>query len=686
MVLLLLLLLTPVPQGGALETALARSSELDEAGKPGQARAILLAAVQDPEARGEVLAHFGPLMDQLAYLAFQEKNPDPQPGDLLEGDVVKWKARSGQIKVRWKAPPSGTLPSADFLVSEDGDHLFPVVVEDGFKMRIEGNWTGNPTPVSILAGCDEGMEDGWRITGGFHLTESSPTLLMPRRLERFGSSFEMLHQDTKKLEEPDGDWVYSLECRRGKFIFRVGNKRIGTFETRFPDKVPGLLGFRAPGATEIELEAKVDLDDWKRFQKSVLSSRLGRFRTLEYDPTDDLPPWFREMSVQAAAALPMREVPGPLAEAAPDAASEYTQACALGKDLSWKACLEKATHSRGALDFGPLHSLHAEAAYRIGRYEDALKDIGEKMEAWPVDAGRTWAALAGWRFGPRERLKILDRAVADGGVSPDILTTRRRIQLALEGPKGEESSLHQSSSAYVLSTATPEKAAKLGKLVEDQIRHLTKTAAYSVPAREPATVLHFMSEVEADGFLGGMGLEKGTRGYLSELRLLVVVGDPAWSRFRPRVLGPLFPWYMETRYDLRAIPAWVMEGFTTMVAATSFDDSGNAFSPVARAAIKDMVSNPIGLRRPPAELAGLPSSFWGEEADAIDRAEAYLLVHFLWTHESHDVNGFFRNLFTFLSRGLAPETAYNQALGTLDLEALEDEVKLHRRHLIETYL
>ena len=174
-----------------------------------------------------------------------------------------------------------------------------------------------------------------------------------------------------------------------------------------------------------------------------------------------------------------------------------------------------------------------------------------------MDAGRTWATLAGWRFGPRERLKILDRAVAAGGVSPDILTTRRRIQLALEGPKGEESSLHQSSSAYVLSTATPEKAAKLGKLVEDQIRHLTETAAYSVQAREPATVLHFMSEVEADGFLGGLGLEKGTRGYLSELRLLVVVGDPAWSRFRPRVLGPLFPWYMETRYALRAIPAWV---------------------------------------------------------------------------------------------------------------------------------
>ena len=47
---------------------------------------------------------------------------------------------------------------------------------------------------------------------------------------------------------------------------------------------------------------------------------------------------------------------------------------------------------------------------------------------------------------------------------------------------------------------------------------------------------------------------------------------------------------MDTRYDLRAIPAWVMEGFTTMVAVTSFDDSGNAFSPVAKAAVKDMVS------------------------------------------------------------------------------------------------
>mgnify|MGYP004193671033 CR=1 FL=1 len=49
-------------------------------------------------------------------------------------------------------------------------------------------------------------------------------------------------------------------------------------------------------------------------------------------------------------------------------------------------------------------------------------------------------------------------------------------------------------------------------------------------------------EVEADGFLGGLGIEKGTRGYLPELRLLVVVGDPGWSRFQPRILGPLFPW------------------------------------------------------------------------------------------------------------------------------------------------
>jgi len=61
-------------------------------------------------------------------------------------------------------------------------------------------------------------------------------------------------------------------------------------------------------------------------------------------------------------------------------------------------------------------------------------------------------------------------------------------------------------------------------------------------------------------------------------------------------------------------------------------------------------------------------------------------VHFLWTHESYEINGFFRNLFTFLSRGLAADSAYNQALGTLNLEALEEDVKLHRRHLIETYL
>ena len=681
----LLLLLTPPLQEADLKSTIAQSIELAEAGKPSEAKTSLLAAIESPEMREQVLENYGALIDQLALLAFQEKYPDPQPNDFLSGEVLRWKARTGQIKVRWEAN-GDAFPTDDFLVSDNGDYLFPVPVRDGFKIRIKGLWEKNPTPLSILAGCNGEINNGWRFTGGFHQTKSSPALLMPQRLERFGSAFEMLHQNTKKLEEPEGEWAYSLENRRDKFTFRVGNKRIGTFETRFPNKIHGLVGFRAPGVDEVEIEAKVDIEEWKKFQSAALGSRLGKFRTHEYNPIEVLPLWFREMQEEASLSTPMRAIPNSISNVPQEAASAYQEACTLAQEKSWKDCLAKATQARGALDFGPLHAIHAEAAYRIGRYEDSLRDLAEKMASWPIDAGRTWAFLAGLRFGPRERLKILNRVVAAGGVASDILIPRRRLELALSGPKGAETSKYQSANAYILSSGTPEAAAKLGELVENQIRYLSKEVAYSVQAREPATVLHFMSEVEADGFLGSMGLESGLRGYLPALRIIVAVGDPNWSRFQPRILGPLLPWYLETRYDLRNIPPWVIEGFTTLISTTNFDDAGNAFTVVSKAAVADMARNPIGLRRTPAELASLPRSFWAENANAVDKGEAYLLVHFLWTHESYEINGFFRNLFTFLSRGLAADSAYNQALGTLNLEALEEDVKLHRRHLIETYL
>ncbi|MCH2111632.1 MAG: hypothetical protein MK213_02145 [Planctomycetes bacterium] len=640
------------------------------------------------EYREQILRDYPAILQRLSDWTFLAKTGDLSAQDLLVGTISSFKEKKRSLRIVWDwTNLNAEQRNQDFLKVKE-DWLFAVPVQGNVKFTLEGNFEGTD-PISIVAGFDLKKKSGWRFSPGFKRTTPTPVITMPLQCKRIGKPFENFFHSSDKLEEPEGEWAYTLEIKKDKFTFKRGNKKVGTWKTKYPDIVPGYIGFHAPGLESIELSCELQEEAWVVKQEELEKALRDRFQRDEYDPLGDMPEWFRTSLETSKLAVPFRQPDGVSQEewdalAAAEWASaewlketnlqggerEYALAYAhyLRGDARKTLPATKAALDAG-FDFGPVHALGAWARFISGGKTGALADLTAQLEAWPDDCGAMLVKLAGRRAGPREALKQVETALASGALSDNILALRKSLQEVLVGPAGPASERYSGQLATVLSDATPDAATAVGEWAESFHRYLSRSFLEIQRPKGPLHILHFSDEASLSLFLRRAGLDPSLRGHLPDQHTLLVVWDAESEDPPEGFYGDLFRLYAHTSLGNWGGPRWLVHGLVQWFNGGKME--GEVFrSHPNRDALARCAENEDGLFFRPHQLARLPAQVWEQDENAAYWAycESYLLVHFLFSNDTGPYAGSFRRFLGGAAIGMSANEAWNAAFSKVDLD------------------
>lgn len=691
---LLLSFSTTLPAQG-FEEEFAAADLLAAAGDYGAARARLLAAFGDDAERGPVLARIGAVQERLADWAFAATLPDPGPAELLHGEVKSWKDKRLQIHLIYDWAKLDDAARAQDFQRAGNAWLFAVPLQGDLKLTLNGEWIAGADGLEILVGSDAAAAETWRFMPGFKRTKVLPVLMLPRRAERIGGRHEIFHTSTEDLEEPASTWAYTVELRQGTFTFKLGNKKIGSWKTAYPELAQGFLGFRGGGVKGIDFSAELDPTAWELRRSELIERRRKDFRR-SYDPAAELPAWYGELQARSAAATSFRPPDGIPADAAaawaelldPDQQFEIATWCeqrGLGRAPAayaaavrhatlgeWEACARATDEAAklGLPEFGPALELRARAAFQLNQPQRAIEDLAQALPAWPDDAGYARARLSGRQFGPRRMLQALDEAVAAGGLSERVLRTRRALQEVLEGPTGREPQRFAGSVLHISSDADQEFVQGLGRSGVAALSWLTRTWGQLRQPKEPLLVLHFSQEGTRQAFCRRAGLPEDAAGYVPEIRCSLVVLDPEKVDLeQPGALfAALWPQLLDATVDVERAPRWFVSGFAGVLAGCQVVGPGielHANLPL----LDQSAENEAGWFFTARQLVTLPHADW-DEHDHWAVPESYLLLRYLWAHSPPEQQSRFQAYATALFQGKSRAEAYDALFGQTDLVAL----------------
>ena len=687
----------------ALAAADALAAKADYAG----ARAALRQGIADPALQAAVLGRYGDIRNRLAEWAFRERRPRLEPADLFAGTVEKWQEKKRAIELSWAWDGLGVEQRAADFIAWKEDWLFRVPVGGSFTLELQGTWPAKPEPVSFLVGVDATRSGGWRITPGYHRSKVKPEVKMPRRAERFGEPREMLEASAEGLEEPSGNFSYVLEVKNGQLTLRSGNKKLASYKTAHAERLPGFVGFQAPGLTRFRLVAELEQAVWEARQNNRYTQLLETFRNREYDLAADMPAWFGSAAAGAAQNVEFRPPDG-----APESAKKtwdqlrrpdsldfeswskasglqepellYAQALALAHRGAWKDGEAKAAQALNqGLRTGPVMALRARAQFFTGHGEAPFRELQAQLEKFPDDLGYELARLRGRAYGPKAMLETLDRAIASGALAPRVLRARDQLAAALQGPAGGDGFRYEDgpNKVLVLSDGDKEFAERVGKAVFAAREACVAVVPGIFTAKEPLTVLHFGSDGARAAFCLRLGLEPQTAGYLPELRLSLFAGDPDKALERERLNMAVWLQHLDGTLDVTTVPEWFLYGNRAFFAAADFAKGRvDFFTNMAMARRAKEV--PPGIRFEPAELMLMKPEDWRKKAEQAE-AESWVLVHFFHRNEIEPYAGRMARYFQALARGLDRAGAFQEAFADLPADGWKEAVALHRKAQVE---
>ncbi len=703
--LFLLALLIPAPLAAlGLDGTLAAADEQAAAGEYQKARKTLLAALGEGADRGAVLAAMDGIERRLAAWAFAETAPEPEPGDLLAGEVRSWKEKGYKLRITYDwAGLDPAERSKDFFSAGEMT-FFRVPLTGDFKLVLEGDHPADPGEFALLAGFDREGENGWKFTPGYKREKTKPVLLLPRRAERIGAPFELFETEVEGLDEPEGDWIYSIELRRDTFTFKRGSKKLGSWKTEFSDRTDGYIGFLGAGVREVELTVALQPQAWETRRDVLVERHRESFLREEYDVSADLPAWYAEMKAASAAAIPGRPPEGIPEEAARDwaqlldpdlpmTAADWVEAhpgleagpAAFATALryatfgEWRACAAQVEAARAALpEFGPLLALEARARFHTNERRKAVEELRPHLAAWPDDIGPTLARLSGRLEGPRAMLAALDETLAAGGLSDRVRDARRVLQTALAFPEEPGNQRFSGTAIHLFSDGPQEFTQELGQSSVALIGFLTRYWSQVRTPQEPHFVLHFRGEEGRLDFCRRAGLPEDARGYLPAYRISLVVLDPLTAD--PAAPVPLFSalWeqFLDTTVDVEVAPRWFVKGFGGIAGGCVNVGAGVELH-ANRELIRASSQNEAGWFFTPGQLVNLPDAEWDKHVHWAE-PEAYLLVRYLWAHAPREQQDQFRAFADTVLHGLTRQEGLAKLFQGVDQAALIDGLKAFR--------
>jgi hypothetical protein len=650
------------------------------------------------EHRGEtyVLAHWAELEEMQKQCFFWMEYDEPEPKDVVHGELLSYSASSGKIKLRYRSQPElGRTAPWDFEV-KGKFWIHPAVFADDYTLNVKGAAGGKIT----LVACMEARN----YHGAFFDPEVS-------------RAFRLVDGDTEWLDRSRN----AVDVSRGVEV-RVKNTKIAYYGGKVamtaakPKGVWGQAGLYEPSRVEEVLIAGKVEPSWI---DGLIDQRVQEALTAfeeEYDPAEFTPDWLAAMledGSEGGARAPAH--PGP---DHPRHAEHLERARALIDSDSFQALVN---YAKGLGQDETTEELRAWlitlGLWHLDQSDDDLLEACERVvaldpeflrarrlhvrlvsrvrpRAEAVEAGRRYAAdfplepEASSRLvrilllaGRREEAEAEIAAAMARGLSPKSLEEIRGVMArAAHGPQWSRTFEWKSKNFLVRSDLDEKVCFETAEVLETAYRkwnlHLRRVGA---PSRERYSVFIFSGEA----------------GYLKYAEgVLIGAPENSWGVFSP-TLKQLLIWNLRERETMfRTVrhegfhqyfdelvgvgPSWLNEGLaeyyeTTRMVSGRWVDGALHPHHVAYLADRNHDLVPLG-----EFLRWDSTRFY---ADGFrNYAQAWGLVHFL-LHAKARPEGAFDAHLDALIEGAGIQAARQCAFGDLDLDALDSAFRSYVRSL-----
>ena len=710
----------PAAPAAAPPTEAAFLAELDRAkanlsaGKPADARKVLLDALERHRDTDHVFAKRLTVEDLAGRIAFRQAVPPPDPQTVVKGKLKRFLSFSGLVEVVYEAGKPNDLEARP-----DGSLLFPVRFRGPYTLTIKGDsYADEPKEVPLVqVGMDaQGRakrDDAWVVSFGVPpFTEGGQKAWVPPRILRVAGGEKTVVAEKTDAHPAQARRPFRLEAAMTatRLTASVNGTTIGG--TAKPEGVFGYALILVPGWREITIAGQIE-PSWIQGKLDAIVDAKRQAFDAGFDVKTVLPAWLYAPRASAATPAPGREhAGGSITSLPPELMLPYAEALEkLDDDPKAALAAAEALRAKGATAEA-VGVLAARALDALGQPTKALAEVDKVLAATPdafdallvragllVRLGRdtdltltlqtllkrpeagttTWVAAGRFLLlaGRLDEARRLAEDAARRGEHSEALEQLGRIVVrAQAGPAWPRAFEYKSSNYHVVSDIDQDTCRKAALVLEDALADFRGHVRSLKP--EPRRLYRvylfsgrasFQSYVEDAVTFGGKTPEQVAGLYSPVLKQLLIWNLPDRDEMMKTVRHEGFHQYLDR--VLPDPPVWFNEGL-----AVYFEDLKRVDGVLQAAAVRPdflriLAGKPLV---PMAEFVRIrPADFYRTSPHSY--AQGWLVAHLL-RQGTPKHKELYRTLLSRLETAAGTE-AVEATFDDATLKALDADLKAH---------
>jgi len=672
-----------------------------------------------------VRAHRARIVDLHKRASFRHLVKEPDPKDLVGGDLISCNLSSGRIKIRYRR-----ASELDFTGGK-GTHLLNACLHRArfmgpYTVEIKGekypSMLGTSSPPCIWVCVDRGegfiVSFGFEQVGGGGGWGGAPARWTPARIASVKKGGVVAE---KLIPLARSGKPFRMKVKVGKNLVISSYNGKSMLRARKSEKVFGGWGFSGLGKfREIIISGQAE-PSWLQGRFDAYMAKKRKAFDGTYRPQKQLPSWLFE-APDRTSGPPItkkkddREYPGPEPELAERRVLK--RATALLKRGRFEECrgflrrfsrdeialvrheflmassylglgeLERAASlfkraCRRDPSFAPAHLKLVEITYWLGRHDDAHALLKRLIEQHPrIGAFHKEHVLLLLREGRiADARAALEKARGALGPGEELYAIETLLVKATKGPDWGRVFRHRSAHYDVLSDIDQKTCAEAARILEDSLR------AYSVHLKRVRkdnrrfTVYLFSGQA---GFLAhcrdalGGASTRAAGVYSPVLKQLLIWNLPDRNAMMRTVRHEGFHQYLDR--IMEEPPVWLNEGLAEYYETADYVNGRWQIGKVRDDHLETLVHGKA--LQPLEEFIRLPKHRFYRTAGPC-YAQAWALIHF-FRHGPAKYRPLFEKLFEALQGDDPTSTVLDRVFGEVDLDLLDTEFRLYMKRISET--
>ena len=365
--------------------ALDRVKANRSAGKPADARKLLLEALERHRDTDHVFAKRLTVEDLATRIEFRASVPPPDPQTVVKGRLKKFLSFSGLVELVYEAGKP-----TDLEARPDGSLVFPARFRGPYTVTVKGDaYPDDPKKAPLVqVGMDADgrakRDDLWVVSFGVPpFTDGGQKAWLPPRIVRVAGAEKTLVAEKTDAHPAQARRPYRLEAAMTatRLTASVNGTSIGSVEK--PDGVFGYVLVSVPGWRELTFSGQIEPSFIQGRLDAVVDAKRKAFDAT-FDVRSALPAWLYAARGRAPSAADRVDgTGGSVASLPPELLVPYAQAVAkLRDDPAGALAAAEALRAKGATAEA-VGLLVARALDALGEPTKALAEVDRVLAAVP---------------------------------------------------------------------------------------------------------------------------------------------------------------------------------------------------------------------------------------------------------------------------------------------------------------